>query len=40
MRNILRKEMRLGTLPIVYFFVLFGFMFLLPGYPILCGAIS
>ncbi|MGN0404361.1 MAG: ABC-2 transporter permease [Bariatricus sp.] len=38
MRNILRKEVRLGTLTIVYFFVLFGFMFLLPGYPVLCGA--
>ena len=30
--------MRLGTLTIVYFFVLFGLMFLLPGYPVLCGA--
>ena len=38
MRNILRKEVRLGTLTIVYFFVLFGLMFLLPGYPVLCGA--
>lgn len=38
MRNILRKEVRLGTLTIVYVFVLFGLMFLLPGYPILCGA--
>lgn len=38
MRNILRKEVRLCTLPIVYFFVLFGLMFLLPGYPVLCGA--
>ena len=37
MRNILRKEVRLGTLTIVYFFVLFGLMFLLPGYPVLCG---
>ena len=38
MRNVLRKEVRLGTLTIVYFFVLFGLMFLLPGYPVLCGA--
>lgn len=38
MRNILRKEVHLGTLTMVYFFVLFGFMFLLPGYPVLCGA--
>lgn len=38
MRNILRKEIHLSALTIVYFFVLFGLMFLLPGYPILCGA--
>lgn len=38
MRNIMRKEMRLSTLAIVYFFIIFGLMFLLPGYPVLCGA--
>ena len=38
MLNILRKEMRLSASIISYLFVLFGFMFLLPGYPILCGA--
>ena len=38
MRNILRKEMRLSASVLSYLFVLFGFMFLLPGYPILCGA--
>ena len=38
MRSILRKEVRLSTLPIVFFFALFGLMFLLPGYPVLCGA--
>lgn len=38
MRNILRKEVRLCTLPIVCLFVFFGLMFLFPGYPVLCGA--
>ena len=38
MRNIMKKEMRLSALIIVYVFVIFGFMFLLPGYPVLCGA--
>lgn len=38
MRNIMKKEMRLSALIIVYDFVIFGFMFLLPGYPVLCGA--
>jgi len=38
MRNIMRKEMKLSASPITYFFILFGFMFFLPGYPILCGA--
>ena len=37
MVNILKKEMTLSALPITYFFILFGFIFLLPGYPILCG---
>lgn len=38
MRNILRKEMHLGALAIVYVFILFGLMFMIPGYPVLCGA--
>ncbi|MCR5136182.1 MAG: ABC-2 transporter permease [Oscillospiraceae bacterium] len=38
MRNILRKEMKLSASPLSYFFILFGLMFFLPGYPILCGA--
>ena len=38
MRNILRKEMRLSASVLSYLFILFGLMFLLPGYPILCGA--
>lgn len=38
MCNVLRKEMRLSASILSYLFVLFGLMFLLPGYPILCGA--
>ena len=38
MRNILRKEMKLSASPLSYFFILFGLMFFLPGYPVLCGA--
>ncbi|MBQ7152466.1 MAG: ABC-2 transporter permease [Clostridia bacterium] len=38
MRNILRKEMKLSASLLSYLFILFGFMFFLPGYPILCGA--
>lgn len=37
MNNILQKEMKLAAFPIVYFFIAFGLMFFLPGYPILCG---
>lgn len=37
MGNILRKELRLSASPLSYLFVVFGLMFLLPGYPILCG---
>lgn len=37
MRNILQKEFRLSASPLSYFFILFGAMFFLPGYPILCG---
>jgi len=38
MRNILQKEIRLSASPLAFFFILFGFLFLLPGYPVLCGA--
>ncbi len=38
MRNIMRKEMKLSASPLSYLFILFGFMFFLPGYPVLCGA--
>ena len=38
MRDILRKEIKLSASPLSYLFVPFGLMFLLPGYPILCGA--
>lgn len=38
MRNILRKELKLSASLLAYFFILFGLMFFLPGYPILCGA--
>ena len=37
MRNILLKEMKLSASILSYLFILFGFMFMLPGYPILCG---
>ena len=38
MRNIMRKEMKLSASLLSYLFILFGLMFFLPGYPILCGA--
>ena len=38
MRDILRKEMKLSASVLSYLFILFGLMFFLPGYPILCGA--
>ena len=38
MRNLMYKEMKLSASFLSYFFILFGFMFMLPGYPILCGA--
>ena len=37
MRKLLLKELRLSASPLSYWFILFGLMFLLPGYPILCG---
>lgn len=38
MRNIMLKEMKLCASPLSYFFIFFGLMFFLPGYPVLCGA--
>ena len=38
MRNVLQKEMRLSASVLTYLFILFGLMFFIPGYPILCGA--
>lgn len=38
MRSIMRKEMKLSASPLAYFFIAFGLMFFLPGYPVLCGA--
>ena len=38
MRDILRKERKLSASVLSYLFILFALMFLLPGYPILCGA--
>ena len=37
-RNILRKELKLSASKITFLFIVFGLMFLLPGYPILVGA--
>ncbi len=38
MKSLLRKECKLAALPLTYFFLAFGFMALLPGYPILLSA--
>ena len=38
MRNVLYKEIKLCASPLSFFFILFGLMFFLPGYPVLCGA--
>lgn len=37
MRNILLKEIKLSASPLSFLFILFGLMFFLPGYPVLCG---
>lgn len=37
MRDILKKEMTLSASPVTYFFIIFGLMFFLPGYPVLCS---
>ena len=38
MNNILYKELKLSASLLCYIFIIFGLMFLIPGYPILCGA--
>lgn len=37
-RNILFKEMKLSASVLSYLFIVFGLMFFIPGYPVLCGA--
>jgi len=37
MSMLLKKEIRLSTLPLTWLFIGFAFMTMLPGYPILCG---
>lgn len=37
MRNIMIKEIKLSASVLSYIFILFGLMFFLPGYPVLCG---
>lgn len=38
MRNVLLKEIKLSASVLSFLFIAFGFMFFLPGYPVLCGA--
>ena len=38
MNNIMQKEYRLSASPLAFIFIVFGAMFMVPGYPILCGA--
>ena len=38
MHNILLKEIKLSASPLSFLFIVFGLMFFLPGYPILCSA--
>ncbi|MGN0448171.1 MAG: ABC-2 transporter permease [Acutalibacteraceae bacterium] len=37
MKYILKKEMKLSASVLSYLFILFGLMFFIPGYPVLCG---
>ena len=37
-RDLLFKELKLSASPITWLFILFGAMFMIPGYPVLCGA--
>ncbi len=38
MCNVMLKEIKLSASLLSFLFILFGFMFFLPGYPVLCGA--
>lgn len=38
MKHLLKKELTLSASPLAYLFIAFGLMFLIPGYPVLCGA--
>lgn len=38
MRDIMLKEIKLSASPLAFLFIAFGFMFFIPGYPVLCGA--
>lgn len=38
MKKLLNKEMKLSASPLSFLFIVFGFMALIPNYPILCGA--
>ncbi|MBQ5756516.1 MAG: ABC-2 transporter permease, partial [Erysipelotrichaceae bacterium] len=37
MKALIKKELRLSASILAYLFIAFGFMTLIPGYPILCG---
>ena len=37
MRDIMVKEIRLSASPLAFLFIVFGLMFFIPGYPVLCG---
>ena len=37
MADLLRKELKLSASVLSYLFIAFGLMFLIPGYPVLCG---
>ncbi len=37
MHRLLRKEVRLASHPLSFVFIIFSFMFIIPGYPILCA---
>ena len=38
MRNVMRKELTLSASPLAYLFIPLALLFLVPGYPVLCGA--
>lgn len=39
MLDIMRKEMKLSASALTYFYIAFGLMFFLPGYPVACAAL-